>query len=179
MKPEDFGYVCKNNIVLFQKGPLSQWWGAYKGQNSNFSPVGGPFGTSGETVFNCCEQWMMAAKAVLMNDEFAAKRILALKSPKRQKEEGRKIENFDPAVWDKHKRNVVYWGNLWKFSQNPELKEFLLSFPRHTIFAEAAPWDPVWGIGLGPENPDALITSRWKGQNLLGEAIQRVHRELY
>ncbi len=121
----------------------------------------------------------MAAKAVIMNDEETLIKILKLKSPAKIKDMGRSIKNFDAARWDKHKRNVVYFGNLWKFSQNPELKEFLLSFPRHTIFAEAAPWDPVWGIGLGPENPDALDVSKWKGQNLLGEAIRRVHRELF
>ena len=27
-----FDYPIHNNILLFQKGPLSQWYGAYKGQ---------------------------------------------------------------------------------------------------------------------------------------------------
>jgi ribA/ribD-fused uncharacterized protein len=171
--PKDYGYVLHKNLCLFQKGPLSQWWGAYPGQNSNFVPEGG-----GET-YNCAEQWMMTVKAVLMGDDATAQLILNESNPANHKALGRQIKNFDSALWDKHKEKVVYLGNLWKFRQNPELKEFLLSFPRHTVFAEAAPWDPIWGIGLGPTDPDALDQSKWKGKNLLGKAIQRVHRELF
>ena len=177
--PEEYGYVVKNNVCLFQKGPLSQWWGGFRGQSSNFSQNGGPFIESCKEVFTSAEQWMMSAKAVIMGDEDVMNTIHTLRSPSKIKEAGRSIRGFDPVLWDKHKRTVVYYGNLWKFSQNTHLKDFLLSFPCHTIFAEAAPWDAIWGIGLGPQDPDALDTSKWLGQNLLGEAIQRVHRELY
>lgn len=172
MKPEDFNYVVKNGICLFQHGPLSQWWGGYPGQKSDIRPPGTT------EVYNCTEQWMMVSKAVLMGDKDAAARILAEKNPANHKALGRCIQRFDGALWDAHKENIVYLGNLWKFSQNPELKEFLLSFPQGMIFAEAAPWDKVWGIGLGPTDADALIPSKWMGENLLGKIIQRVHREL-
>lgn len=177
--PEEYGYVVKNNICLFQSGPLSQWWGGFNGQESRFSPRGEPFLTSCDDVFTSAEQWMMSAKAVIMGDMDAMDAIHGERHPKKIKELGRTIKGYDQVLWDKHKRKVVYWGNLWKFSQNQQLKDFLLSFPRHIIFAEAAPWDPIWGIGLDVNNPDALDIYKWQGQNLLGEAIQRVHRELY
>ena len=69
-------------------------------------------------------------------------------------------------------------GNWYKFNQNPELKEYLLSFPVQTIFAEAAPWDKIWGIGLPPEDPDALDIYKWQGLNLLGLAISDVRQSL-
>jgi ribA/ribD-fused uncharacterized protein len=172
--PEEYGYVVKNGICLFQKGPLSQWWGGFQNQNGGFIPID----VDPEARFNCCEQWMMTIKAVLMDDEETALKILEETNPKAQKGLGRKVRNFDPVVWDEHKLYAVYCGNYWKFTQNDDLKEFLLSFPRKTIFAEAAPWDSIWGIGLGPESDDALDQKRWKGQNLLGKAISMVHKDI-
>lgn len=178
MKAEDFGYVKKGKILLFQKGPLSQWYGGYKGQEASFSPKGGPFNDEGEIVFNTCEKWMMASKAVIMGDEETLELILAENNPKKQKELGRKIKNFDPVKWDKHKKNVVYLGNYWKFTQNPHLYDFLMSFSLHTKFAEASPWDKIWGIGLGPNDERAWNTKTWQGENLLGKAINKVRKDL-
>lgn len=176
LKPKEYGYVLKDGFCLFQKGPLSQWFGAYKDQHSSFTPTGAPF--KNEPTFNCSEQWMMVAKAAIMGDEETMYQILAESDPKRQKALGRVVKNFDQALWDKHKEDAVFTGNMWKFSQNAHLKEFLLSFPIDTIFVEAAPWDKVWGIGLGPHSKYATVPEKWKGQNLLGKAISRVRKEL-
>ena len=173
--PEEYGIIVKNNIVLFQKSPLSQWFGSYDGQNYPFvdkiAKIDG-------TQFNCCEQFMMASKAVAMNDIETYNLIMNEKDASKQKVLGRKIKNFDAAKWDRVKEKVVYMGNYWKFTQNEDLKDFLLQFPRGILFAEAAPWDSIWGIGLGPDDPAAENVSTWKGSNLLGEAIRKVHLQL-
>lgn len=178
---KDYGYVISEGpgqLCLFQKGPLSQWWlGERTGEDHSFAPKGHPFRDEGEQRFNCTEQWMMAAKAVLMNDMEAADKIIAEPSPKKQKELGRTIQNFNPVVWDEHKRRVVYYGNLWKFSQNPTLKDFLLSFPRGTIFAEAS-LDQIWGTGIDITSDNKFDESVWTGQNLLGRAITLVRDTL-
>jgi len=177
--PAEYGYVQGNNICLFYTGPFSQWWGGFTGQSSKFRPKNKKaFSSDEEDEFNCCEQFMMATKAALMGDEATFLKIMATKSPKKQKELGRQVKNFDSVIWDRHKRHAVYSANYWKFNQNPKLKEFLLSFPRGTIFAEASPTDTIWGIGMDATNPDALDISKWRGQNLLGEAIQRVQLDL-
>jgi ribA/ribD-fused uncharacterized protein len=176
--PEEYKYIVKNNLCLFQVGPLSQWFGGYKGQDASFKPVGAAFGKTPVEEFNTCEQWMMACKAAIMNDQETADKILAEKNPPKQKDLGREVKNFDAKLWDAHKENVVYYGNLWKFQQNPHMLEFLKQFPIDTIFAEAAPWDKVWGIGLGPDSVDALNPEKWLGLNLLGKAISRVRKEL-
>ena len=49
-----------------------------------------------------------------------------------------RLKKINLDLWNKHQNNILYYGTLWKFKQNPDLKEFLLSFPRHTIFAKAA-----------------------------------------
>lgn len=189
MHPTDFGYVVKNNVCLFQKGPLSQWYGAYKGQESSFKPKTKGYCVSQGTKdvcqvlyipdtvpFNCCEQWMMWCKARLFNDFNTQNTIIDTLDPKKQKELGRQVKNFDEHLWNEWKDRIVTAGNEFKFAQNQAICDFLYSFSEHTIFAEAAPWDKVWGIGLGPEDPDALDITKWKGENLLGEAIRKVRR---
>lgn len=176
--PEEYGYKRKGKICLFKKGPLSQWWGAFDGQEGSFVPTHEDCFDDKCHRFNCAEQWMMTAKAVVMDDEAAMKAIMAEPNPEKQKVLGRAIKNFDAAAWDKHKHKAVYYGNLWKFTQNQELKDFLLSFPRHTIFGEASNGDSTWGIGLDIEDPRALVKKNWKGKNMLGRIIQQIHREL-
>jgi ribA/ribD-fused uncharacterized protein len=194
-----FGYVAKNNLCLFQKGPLSQWWGGFKDQNSTLKVESIDLyrwyrqdlfiedNDNGYLLdkisreykhlyFNCCEQWMMACKAILFNDEETFKKIMDEKSPSTQKDLGRTIKNYDNDIWDYYKYRIVYTGNEYKFDQNPELKDFLCTFNPFTTFAEASSWDKVWGIGLGPDDPKALDINTWEGENLLGKAITRLRQ---
>jgi ribA/ribD-fused uncharacterized protein len=195
MKPEDFGYVVKNNICLFQKGPISQWYGAFHNQTGSFTAplpevlvyccgeesydmVYELYRGNKYIPFNCCEQFMMACKALVFNDCQIFRAIMGVTQPSAQKDFGRRVKNYSDERWNKYKEKIVYQANLYKFHQNPDLKEFLCSFHPFTIFAEAAPWDKIWGIGLAPENPDALDINKWQGQNLLGKAIMKV-RAIY
>lgn len=166
--PEEYGYVQHGNIVLFQKGPLSQWYGGFKNQFSDFLAMG--------NNFNCCEQWMMWNKANIFGDTSTADKILRETNPGMQKALGREVKNFQPKRWDEVKEDIVCIGNYLKFSKNQHLREFMLQYPLDTIFAEAAPWDPVWGIGLGPTDADALDPAKWHGQNLLGKALTRTRK---
>ena len=65
--------------------------------------------------------------------------------------------------------NVVS-GNVFKFEQNPALKEFLLNTKNRTI-VEASPVDKFWGIGMAQDHPDVNNPILWKGENLLGFAL--------
>lgn len=171
-QPSEYGYVVKDGFCLFQKGPLSQWWGGFRGQQSSFRSLNhGP-------IYNCAEQYMMAMKATIMRDDETLAKILAEKNPANHKDLGRQIKNFDGELWNKCKFAVVVCGSYHKFSQNPALRNFLLSFEEDTIFAEAAPWDKVWGIGLGPEDPRAMDDTKWQGENLLGKALNLTHYAL-
>lgn len=71
------------------------------------------------------------------------------------------------------KSQVVVNGNLHKFGQNPELRDFLLS-TGDKVLVEASPYDKIWGIGLDANNPDACAPKLWKGENLLGFALMEV-----
>lgn len=127
--------------------------------------------------FNCGEQWMMYSKAKLFGDHEIAAKILAEAIPRRQKELGRKVHNFDEALWNAHCEDLVYTGLLEKFRQNPDLLDALRA-TGDTLIAEASPTDRIWGIGLEEEDPRAHDPAKWLGQNRLGKVLMRVRQTL-
>ncbi|MBD2724080.1 NADAR family protein [Hymenobacter armeniacus] len=145
------------------KSCFSQWWLV-------------DFVVAGIT-YRSTEHWMMAEKARLFADEEALARILAAPSPAEAKKLGREIRHFEPAAWEAHKVEIVKTGNLHKFSQHPDLKQFLLA-TNDRILVEASPVDTIWGIGLAADAPDAEDPARWQGPNLLGFALMDVRDEL-
>lgn len=144
-------------------GCLSQWWPR-------------PFTVDGE-VYPTAEHWMMAGKARLFGDHDALARIMAAPSPGAAKALGRQVRRFDEARWYSAGYTMVVRGNLAKFSQHPDLRDFLLATGRR-VLAEASPYDRIWGIGLGRDHPDAQVPSRWRGLNQLGFALMEVRERL-
>ena len=51
---------------------------------------------------------------------------------------GRKVNNFDLKVWNKHKFTIVKEENLLKFSKHEALKEFLMT-TNDRVLVEANP----------------------------------------
>ncbi|HEY4455485.1 MAG TPA: NADAR family protein [Pseudonocardiaceae bacterium] len=145
------------------KGCLSQWWPA-------------PFTLDGRT-FATAEHYMMWGKAMLFDDETSAERILAATHPKQAKDLGRGIADFDDQRWVEHRYQIVVAGNLGKFAQNPDERDFLLK-TGDRMLVEASPVDAVWGIGLAADDPRAQDPATWLGQNLLGRALVEVRAAL-
>ena len=119
----------------------------------------------------------MAEKARLMRDEETREKILASTDPEEIKALGRQVRNFDEYRWQKHRMEIVVTGNLHKFIDNEDLKNFLLS-TGDKILVEASPYDTVWGIGMKEDNMDCLNPRLWKGENLLGFALMDVRNKL-
>lgn len=145
------------------KSCFSQWW---------LSPF-----TVENIVYKTAEHWMMAEKARLFNDAKHLEKIIQCQSPAEAKQLGRKVLGFIPEKWDKHKYKIVKQGNLYKFSQDPELKEFLIK-TKNRVLVEASPRDRIWGIGMGASNEKSENPLLWRGQNLLGFALMEVRDEL-
>ncbi len=135
-----------------------------------------PFIVDGQE-YSCAEQYMMAEKARLFGDEAVRAQILATGDPRTHKALGRQVSNFDQAQWGAERLNIVVRGNMAKFSQNPELRAALLA-TGDKIMVEASPYDRIWGVGLRADDPRVHERARWRGENLLGEALMRVREQL-
>ncbi len=145
------------------KSCLSQWWPS-------------PFQVDG-LQYQTAEHYMMAAKARLFDDEECATRIIACSHPGEAKKLGRRVRNFDDETWQAHRFEIVVHGNSAKFMQHDDLRSFLLG-SGDRILVEASPVDPVWGIGLAQDHPDAAHPAKWPGLNLLGFALMEVRSRL-
>ena len=142
---------------------LSQWW------IQDFE-IDGVF-------YLCAEQYMMAEKARLFNDDEMLEQIMQAALPKDMKAYGRAVRNFDQSTWNTHCFEIVKRASRAKFTQNPGLLEFLLKTQKR-ILVEASPRDRIWGIGMGAKNPNAENPLKWRGQNLLGFALTEVRDEV-
>jgi ribA/ribD-fused uncharacterized protein len=124
-------------------------------------------------AFDNSEQFMMWGKSRVMGDVEMAAAMLAEADPKELKKLGRKVKNWNEALWKKYRLPVMVHGCYLKFSQNPAMKAELLATGER-ILAEASPEDRIWGIGLEESDPRCLDTNTWDGLNLLGEALMIV-----
>lgn len=150
---------------------------------SNWYPLKKPL-THDEYEFANSEQLIMYMKWVIFknadpqNAEIG-KKILGTSDPKEVKKLGREILGFDQAIWDAEIRRVAYESQKIKFEQNPDLAEKLKE-TGDALLVEASPYDAIWGIGLeaNEANREKIENKDWDGQNILGEALMRVRRDL-
>lgn len=149
------------HIVPFVGGPLSQW------KTSIFVDVDG-------VSYMNAEQFMMAQKALVFGDFPSYRKIMSTTDTKYMKNVGRRVKNFDQKTWDAISWQIVFDGNMYKFSQNPAMRGYLLSFPHDCVFAECNPFDSVWGIGLSVDDPLVLDHNNWRGANMLGFVLTKV-----
>lgn len=123
------------------------------------------------------EHWMMAQKARLFGDDTALAQVFSKNDPGAAKAAGRTVRGFDEAIWLRHRFDIVVAGNLAKFSQHPQLRDFLLA-TGDQVLVEASPADAVWGIGIAASDSRAQDPMRWQGLNLLGFALMAVRDAL-
>lgn len=134
-------------------------------------------------VYRSTEQYMMAGKARVFKDRQALTMIMDAKTPFKCKQIGRSVKGIlggswdknDVKLWDQHKEDVVYKGNMLKFGQNPDLLRELLATASYEL-CEASEKDKIWGVGLSIEQCIYSPVKNWPkdGQNLLGKILVKV-----
>jgi ribA/ribD-fused uncharacterized protein len=145
------------------KGCLSQWWPASV--------------TVDGVTYPSAEHYMMAAKALLFGDAETAARIQTAPHPGAAKALGRQVRGFDEQHWARRRFDLVVTGNLAKFGQHRDLRDFLLGTGSR-ILVEASPLDRIWGIGEAADDERARSPQQWPGHNLLGFALMEVRHQL-
>jgi len=145
------------NYTFFWKAKIGQW-------------TKSPF-TDNEGIKYCCaEQYMFSKKALLFGDIESNFKIMDTNSPKEQQKLGRLVKDFNQKIWDLNKVGIVRNANIYKFSQNKDLYDVLIS-TKGTELVEASPYDKIWGIGMGVDEKGITDPLNWKGENLLGSIL--------
>ena len=147
---------------------------SYKDVFSNF--YYSPFIHKG-IQFKWSEQAVMYEKAMLFGAKDVATAILKAQTAKECKQLGRSRRiPFKNEIWDAEKKRIYKEVLRSKFS-NPKLKAALLN-TKYDKFAEASPYDKIWGIGLSGDDPNATNPAEWLGQNLLCEILTELKAEM-
>lgn len=144
------------------KSCLSQWWKSDFRIDSN--------------RYSCMEQYMMAEKARLFNDDEVLAKIMKSTNQLIMQELGGAVNNFDEKLWVKRRYSIILNGSYVKFVQNDELRQFLIGTKDRVLVYDSA-HDKIWGICMNDfdkkENPFT-----WEGENLLGFALMEVREEI-
>ena len=114
---------------------------------------------------------------MLFKDVEIAKKILNSSDPARHRHLGKQVAGFNKELWQQHCRHFAFDGNLGKFTQNSILMKSLFQSIGKS-FAEASPYDQIWGIGLSIKNPKIYDRLQWRGRNWAGEVLQSVRGKL-
>jgi ribA/ribD-fused uncharacterized protein len=157
--------VITPGLVLFWKppSPFGQW-------------TASSFEIDGKS-YSCAEQYMMAEKARLFGDTKIERQIMESDDPRRQQKLGKQVRGFEENQWAADRCNVVFRGNIAKFTQNEDLKTQLLATGNRRM-VEASPIDKIWGIGFAANHPNAYDPGAWLGLNLLGKVLEDVRSHI-
>lgn len=159
---------CSDSAVYFWNsddqpyGALSHWYHADSKDEDGI-------------VYFTMEHYMMYHKALLFGDKHIGKEILSLQSPEEVKQAGRRVRGFDKDKWTACREQIVFDGNLLKYSQHQDLQQLLLETGNRQL-VEASPEDRIWGIGYSAV--DASQHCKTWGENLCGIALEKVRAKL-
>lgn len=157
------------NTIYFWKTNQSHGWLC----NWYPSPITPPNST---ITYTNVEQYLMHRKGLLFAPTSAVtQEILETTNPRRMKELGRQVPNYDDAKWAEGRYQVAMDGLYLKFTQNAELGEWLLETGDKEL-VEASPSDKVWGVGFTEKDAE-LRRDKW-GANLMGKALTEVRARI-
>lgn len=163
--------MMKDGLMVYDKH-VAFWGSAF----SNFYPCN--FILDDEKWISS-EQFFMACKARCFDDMDIFYEIRETTTPEAAKKLGRKVRGFTDDIWDKVKYEIMLAGVYAKFSQNEDLKKFILSSEfEGKYFVEGSPFDGVWGVKMDYRNPDIDNPENWNGENLLGKVLNEVREML-
>jgi ribA/ribD-fused uncharacterized protein len=150
------------------------FWGTFL---SNWIPKNLRIPVDGH-IFSNSEQLYMYFKAKFFGDEETALKLVnANGDPRLAKDLGREVKNYDDQEWAEVREEMMYKAVMAKFISDYELKKKLIdTYPKKLV--EGTPFDPIWGVMIKWDDDRILDEKNWKGQNLLGEVLMRVRKEL-
>ena len=173
------GVPLTNIVGFWSEKELDGTVGPWVLSNFYKSPFTVTLSTGKKYTFSCVEQYMMYRKAAYFDDWGTAGKILDLGDvyPLEYKKLGRKVNGFNEEEWAFASKSIVSEGLYEKFTQNPNLKEYLLS-TGDAVIVEDSPYDKIWGIGIQSNHKDFKNPTKWPGENRLGFLLMGVRERL-
>jgi ribA/ribD-fused uncharacterized protein len=126
-------------------------------------------------IFKWVEQYFTYKRAEIAKDEPSMKRIMDACTPLECKRLGKNVK-LDLKTWKKHQETVMARALRAKFTQNPELKDYLVATGGRTL-AESSPSDRFWGTGVGLRQENATKQQYWMGKNKLGQMLMNLRND--
>lgn len=164
---DDYVFFCSHEPSKYPTGSPAVWVFS----NWFIRPYQGANGVQ----YQCVEQEMMHQKALEFGDTVTAAKIMRASGPKQMKALGREVKGYEEGRWAQIRQGIVEKAIQAKFSQHEDLRQILLSTGERQL-AEAASYDPIWGIGYSANV--ALLNRHSWGQNLLGKSLVNVRNRL-
>ncbi len=145
LQPDKIGIREEQDYLFFYSGACFL---------SNFAPA--KFKTNGQ-IFSCSEQYIQKQKCSLGEAPEKAKQVMDTSDPARMKAVAnhRNLPKLSRNRWEGECGDIGLEAVMLKFGQNPELRDMLLRTGDKQLI-EAAPRDPLWGIGLSIQDPDII-----------------------
>jgi ribA/ribD-fused uncharacterized protein len=165
-KSNEYMYCIPDTQYIYKKGYLSLKYCSY-------------FRDEHGLIFNNVYQYIIYKKAIFFNNFSISTKILNVTVYNQLVKLNDCIEIYYPILIDKWNQiylDVIYDGCYLNFSQNPYLKEYLLS-TGDNILAYAIN-NTELGIGFKEEDAWKLEQSEWSGRNLLGKSLMNVREQL-
>ena len=119
----------------------------------------------------CNEQYYFAQRAMAMGDDSVHCKVMKVKTPREMLREGRKARQHTDINLEKVELDIMTRGVREKFTQNPDLKAFLMATNQNFI-GEASKSNPHWGTGLHLHHKNTFNKDLW-ATNHLGQILMR------
>ena len=147
------------------------------------------FSGSSGTRYNSVWQYVLAWKALMMNDVDMYSKIMAVEYPATEpvnwqaiqaamveiEKLGSQVKNFNVAAWNEKCRAILHQATCYKFCQNDRLAHAILN-SGDAFFIEASA-DRVLGAGFSPQELQQHPVAEW-GHNLHGQVLNEVRATL-
>jgi len=117
------------------------------------------------------ETYFQSWKAKLAGKPEERQKIKKAGCPVKAKKLGNAVKGLDEGIWEARRVEIMTIANRAKFSQNPELLDYLLATGTKKL-VEASPNDKIWGIGMSMFYYRVLQCKHKWGDNLFGDVLE-------
>lgn len=127
--------------------------------------------------YSSANQFYKASVAKECGDITAYQMIMSSHKAKTQSDIAALTKGFIAAEWEAKAQNVLETGLLYRFQQDSDAKNLLLS-TGDALIVFISPFDPLLGNGLTADSEQNSDPTAYTGKNLLGKCLMSIRSDL-